>query len=788
MIGEKMRGYRHLCRSVGNGNKRSILCCGHNNIYGELFVKQLSNQENYSSLFINSYTGKSQLPEWVNSKDAEIISKANIRNANYRSFHYMYDFIGFCSYTILLPDDFIKGYDDFLSNNKKLCLDVVERYSERYNFNAFLFYVYSNASPNYFSWALNNLYKYNTPRTIIVSCLEWIDTYPQLIKKLGKGTPLAYNGAEQMVALYGEMIALRSNKRVNDVVNMFNTAQKKLLKDYNFEKKDIESASKFSVLSKEKQLNFIRKMSTMENANEIIKQMSLLTKTHFNWNKESVLEFIHNAEDLNCSVTYDKDDILLVKVNNYDTIKYLAKTTNWCISKNKQYWNSYVGQGKKRVAQYILFDFSKKEDDKQSIIGFTVRDNKYITNAHNFVNDNIVQRSTVKPQVRQFILRNENIFDILQNNKIPPMAFLETQKEKFEWNKETFLSYIMGYENEQNIDIICDENNKLAFIWQGGMFIDLFLNKNDMMGGYPLKVVVFADFNKSYTEGLMYSCIWNGCLDCDEEVPSSVSEVNNPLARKDISFNKVLKEFNLPFDVIKRIYGELEEFNDAVKDCDIETMSEIIKRDGFIEKLRLKTDAKFVSKLFDSITNSIFVSRTPDIIRFFYDHGLTLSDVVGCSNVASLINSLFDTLYDATIRERNFDFIVPTNEYYEYVLSGKEANQNKMYMYGMLYVFNMICKNENNSEIASQLNIDFLREFDSARELRREIVNNILKFVVLSKNKLNKLIPYIVYDNNIDAMRMVINSKAALSSINKLLDSLPNDHQVKKETVRHSNQ
>ena len=83
---------------------------------------------------------------------------------------------------------------------------------------------------------------------------------------------------------------------------------------------------------------------------------------------------------------------MVLKVFDFETIKQLAKTTNWCISKNKSYWNNYVSP-ENNTSQYVLFDFSKKEDDKHSIIGFTVMHNKGITNAHDFTNNNLFKNS-----------------------------------------------------------------------------------------------------------------------------------------------------------------------------------------------------------------------------------------------------------------------------------------------------------------------------------------------------------------------------------------------------------
>ena len=139
----------------------------------------------------------------------------------------------------------------------------------------------SNASPNYYSWALNNVFKHSATYQSVKNCLRLIDDYPQIVKKLSKGTPIAYNGLKAITELYEELVMLRRDKRLNDVVNMFNTCQKKLLKNHAFSDNEVDTISKFYVLSPEKQNNFVRKMSTIDDTNEIMHQMSLLTKSQF---------------------------------------------------------------------------------------------------------------------------------------------------------------------------------------------------------------------------------------------------------------------------------------------------------------------------------------------------------------------------------------------------------------------------------------------------------------------------------------------------------------------------
>ena len=112
--------------------------------------------------------------------------------------------------------------------------------------------------------------------------------------------------------------------------------------------------------------------------------MKTLVKIQYEWNKESFMKFLTNNEDFKYNIIHDKDNIVLLLVNDFETIKHIAKTTNWCISKNMQYWKNYMTSTLNK--QYVMYNFGLKEDDEYSIVGFTVSDNNRITHAHSFTN------------------------------------------------------------------------------------------------------------------------------------------------------------------------------------------------------------------------------------------------------------------------------------------------------------------------------------------------------------------------------------------------------------------
>lgn len=773
MIGTKVRGFRHLCDSVGNHNIKKILLVGMGGCFCRIFVKKTDNRP-YNVVLISDQFGTNSVPNWLSNEEIKRFKKEigneriffmEIRNDR--------EYLSHFDYSILLPDNILDEVDNFLTQNKKLCESVVHRYCNAHDYTSLLFYSMSNASPNYYSWALNNFFKYNATHKIIINCLTWIETYPQIIKKLSKGTPLAYNGLKPLIELYEEMVRLRREKRLNDSVNMFNTAQKKLLKNHSFSDKETNIMSKFHILSDEKKLNFVRKMSTIEDTSEIIHQMALLTKAQFSWNKESLLDFINNSEGINCKVVFENEDTIVVRVDNYEAVKYLAKTTNWCISKNKTYWDNYTNT--RKVKQYILYDFSKKEDDKLSIVGFTVNDGRFISHAHNFVNDNIVQNAfTIKEQVRQFIPKTDNILDVLKRKNVPPSVFLRDMSYPFKWDRKSFLDYIMRYDND-TIYVVQDDldNQKLALIWNGSDFFKIFHNK-DMFNKHVEKIMIFADFNKPIDEGFMYCNILgseNGLLD---EVPDRIGKVYG-FGETEISFNQIIKDFGLPLNIIKRVYDDKEEFIDSVAECDIKTMNLMLSKNGFIESLK-QNEESIQDRLSSSIRNSLYHYNTIDVIKLLYDYGLKLSEIIGSINVEYLINDIFDDIANRLYGIRNETYDVLDD--YEEVLKENDFKANQLTIYGMMYALKIISENESDSTIGDEINFEPFRMLDRHRKLRIELTNMLIKFAINFNSKLEYLLQFIIIDNNISAMKFIIKNDASQSIVKTLLNTLPKDHEI----------
>ena len=345
---------------------------------------------------------------------------------------------------IAVADDFDEKYEQFTKDNKKATESVFFKYLAKNDNRSQLLYALTDGNPAFFSWAAKAIGQYHTNLFTIIHLLAFNNECGSLVKRLSKQNIIALTNPKEITTGIWESFHLRAEMIANKTVSLFNPKQKKLLKERLDDIHVVSVLNNFSRLSMKKKSNFVRKVSTLENVDEIIHLMTFVcSNTYFNWNQESLHEFIKNVEGLNCKIVYEKNNITVLEVNDFETIKRLGKMTNWCISKNKSYWEQYIKRGhnpnnigywmpnpllglnsqntdslfkvdnddEKSLAfrelmrnddneklirsvnkQFMIFDFNKHEDDILSIVGVTTDRRKGITNAHNFTNGNMISR------------------------------------------------------------------------------------------------------------------------------------------------------------------------------------------------------------------------------------------------------------------------------------------------------------------------------------------------------------------------------------------------------------
>jgi hypothetical protein len=561
---------------------------------------------------------------------------------------------------VLLPNSFDKDYEKFLKENSKMINNLGAKFGlSTRDIKSKMLYIYTEGSKNFFQWAATAYFQNGISMSTIKSILLWNESYKQLAKNLSKGTITAYTSKDSIVALLDELTELRKEKRINDSINSFNTAQKKMLKENELSTDVKQALWRLSRLSETKQLNFIKKMSSVDDFNELARQLKFVTSVHFAWNKDSLMDFLNNVEGIQYEKIFENDNVVLVKTLDYETIKQLGKTTNWCISKNKQYWNNYIENYHGATTQYMVFDFSRVEDDKLSIIGFTTTRNKGITSAHNFVNEPLMGlEENDQVILDSFISKfkeNKNIFTILSDDGIDITLVVHYDMPPYKWDKDSLMDYLYECVNPENVDILMEKDNKLVLSVVDEhirYFLGDAYHDNISSDYYNWQHILFIDFNKNKYDinKLQFGIIEEGYG--DEDYCNCV--YNERSLNNGTNFDSKLIEFGLPYNTIRRtnniqvrLRNALASYNtpmikDCMKECDSKTLKYVIKEefgsDGF----------------FDMLTRTIRSYVSFDYLNLIYDNGLTLKEFLSPSYIGDVIKQFIHDITALSRATNNF--------------------------------------------------------------------------------------------------------------------------------------
>lgn len=364
-----------------------------------------------------------------------------------------------------------------------------------------------NEQPNYQVWAIKCVFGGVCPIEVISQIKDWADKNQNEIKNLIKGNIVLYKSQSDIKNLLAEMDGLNMIANTRNTINRFNTNQREMLKNVVFKNitngLEAKSSSNFNnhaklfknieLLPKHRKEHLINTSSAITNSKFLLEHIKSALLASYDWEKEDMLSFMaRNASD--CSVVFDQGDVVILRVPSFESSKALCgnSRTGWCLTREKGYFNRYVvdpGDAK----QYFLFDFSKREDDDLAHIGFTVRQNGGITNAHSTNNNNMLGSGI------NYNGSSVNIYDALKYCKVPNKVFM-TLKEltNYNWNMESFLKF--ADRMSETIAICFSENNRIVVhplnqTALNCLFGHTLINKCDYNVTNDKKLYVVLDFN-----------------------------------------------------------------------------------------------------------------------------------------------------------------------------------------------------------------------------------------------------------------------------------------------------
>ena len=701
---------------------------------------------------------------------------------------------------VLLPNSFDKDYEKFLKENSKMVNSLIMNYGlNTRDIRIKRFYMYCDGSKNFFQWAINLYYKCGVSMTTIKNILTWNESYKQLSKNLSKGTITAYTSRESILPLLEELSTLRKDKRINDSINSFNTAQKRMLKDNELDDGIKQALWRFSRLSDTKKLNFIKKMSSVNDFAEFIRQLKFVTSVHFSWSKESFMDFINNVEGIKYEKIFENDKIVLIKAIDYETIKQLGKTTNWCISKNKSYWNNYIEHHHGNTTQYMIFDFSKLEDDKLSIVGFTTTRNKGITSAHNFINDDLMGGGRDEQVLLDSFLdkfkENHNIYGILNDDGIDITLVVEYDLPPYAWDKDSLMDYLYECVNPENVEVLKSSDGKMVLsvvdhnirYFFGDGYMDNIDSEN-----YENQHIIFIDFNKSKYD---VNKIQFGIIDengADEDYCMGV--YNERSLNNGANFDSLLIEFGLPYNTIRRTNNPLVRLRNALASFNSPMMKEAIKECSRKEIKHVLKHEVGCDAYFDYLTRSVSTYMSFDYLDILYNNDLTINDVMSIEYMGDVIKEFASSMVNvsrATTCFRSMEGVTEKEiqDFYNRKLDNREDTK----YIGYYLAIEKIVKNEkfSNSDYTKLLRrfFAFMGNCTKKIDVFEQIVDMVKDKLEYSNQSesIDFLVKYTVFYGS-EALKSFIYTKAATNdSLNALVQRHKNAmEKINKKVVKCS--
>ena len=132
------------------------------------------------------------------------------------------------------------------------------------------------------------------------------------------------------------------------------------------------------------------------------------------WDKEDFLNFIRtNNIGVEIFESNNNENALLVKVFTFEQMKSLfgGGRTMWAIAIERHYWCSYVSDHNR--SQYVWLDFSKDEDNRFSMVAFTVSCEKGIMEACDMRNCSVARyMSEYRAKLTNLGIELENVVEL----------------------------------------------------------------------------------------------------------------------------------------------------------------------------------------------------------------------------------------------------------------------------------------------------------------------------------------------------------------------------------------
>lgn len=399
-----------------------------------------------------------------------------------------------------------------MAYNKKQMKPLIDKYQINPETNKLFINITEmfDEQPNYQIWAVKMIFSQTLSFEELMRIKTWIDNNQASIVKLEKKNIVSYSSKTAIEQLKKELLGLDKLNLIKDVVSHFNTDQRKMLTStiFNKEYTPLEAYNSttisywFDILStfnkkpSNRKNKFYSTCSAVKDINVLRQLIIDCLQETYDWNKEDFLAFVeHNAKD--CPIIFDGPNVVVLKVPSFESAHKLCGNgrTQWCISRELDYFKRYVTNYDGRRSQYMLFDFNRKETDCFAHIGFTVENGRGIVEAQTTNNYSMISDYRQNNEVL-------NIDKALKNFGIKKSHFL-TLSSKLKWSmydmvqmvKKTPQDFSIALEREDKLILNVSNQKALRDLLNG-----TFLSADRFNIDNNHKVYVLMDFSIPFND------------------------------------------------------------------------------------------------------------------------------------------------------------------------------------------------------------------------------------------------------------------------------------------------
>jgi energy-coupling factor transporter ATP-binding protein EcfA2 len=151
-----------------------------------------------------------------------------------------------------------------------------------------------------------------------------------------------------------------------------------------------------------------------------------------------------------------------------------------------------------------------------------------------------------------------------------------------------------------------------------------------------------------------------------------------------IDMLSLVKEFDLPYDIICRTNDVAKCFEHAFRNYDIKTVRNLISNKEIINRLKEDRNSLFNQTSGSVIYDSIFNFKSFDYIDLIYENGYSLMDIISKSYLNDLLNSLS---YEINNYYRQFGRLPNEKDYNDFANGSVRFNERQTFLLFFFKVF-----------------------------------------------------------------------------------------------------